>query len=185
MLNQIHQEFESNQFDKMQVFQEDLKNMQQLTNQVSQNKAWKEDAALSSQHGLEKESTEDAYNTTSKSGKMTTGLQHSELTKYQSVKVSAGQRDYICYTKDQLEMAKNIKHIQSRQNQGKPVNRSAMQNGPIGVASIQSIVNRKNFSKKNTKSQGVGKRKQITMKESSTSDYKMGGISLNLNGSLP
>lgn len=83
-------------------------------------------------------------------------------------------------------MAKNIKYIQSRQNQGKPANRATSSNGPIsGVASIQTIMNRKNNSKKSMKSQGVGKRKQLNLKESSISDYKMGGISLNLNGSLP
>lgn len=46
-------------------------------------------------------------------------------------------------------------------------------------------MNRKNNSKKSMKSQAVGKRKQLNLKESSISDYKMGGISLNLNGSLP
>lgn len=121
----------------MQVFQEDLKNMQQLTKQLTKGKTWKEDATQSSHHALEKESTEDAYVTTSLSNKVATGLQHSELTKYQSVKVSAGHKDYICYTKDQLEMAKNMKYIQSRQNQGKPANRATSSNGPIsGVASI-------------------------------------------------
>ena len=74
ILNQIHQEFDQNQFDKMQVFQEDLKNMQQLTKQLSKGKTWKEDATHSSHQALEKESTEDAYFTTSLSNKVTTGL---------------------------------------------------------------------------------------------------------------
>lgn len=40
------------------------------------------------------------------------------------------------------------------------------------------------MSKKSMKSQGLARRRQMNLKDS-VSDYRMGGVSLNLNGSLP
>ena len=62
------------------------------------------------------------------------GMQHSELTKYQSVKTNQASKSYVKYTDEQIELATRLRNLEAKQ-------REEEQSKDSDAKKFQSILN--------------------------------------------